>query len=90
MAWAATLWGRIAAGAALAVAVIGGGLLVLAGVRRRARAEERARITAAARQRELEDRRRADEIDLLVGGLSDGERRRWLRERWGRDPDGRL
>lgn len=90
MAWAATLWGRIAAGAALAATLIGGGLLVLARVRRRARAEERARISAATTQRELEDRRRADEIDLMVGGLSDGERRRRLRERWARDPDGRL
>jgi type II secretory pathway pseudopilin PulG len=84
MAWLGTLWGRVAAGAAVLGAVGASVLFWLAGVRRRARDEERARITAETQARELDERRQADAVEDAVAGLTDDQRRRRLRERWTR------
>jgi len=84
-AWLGTLWGKLAAGAAILGAVGGLVLFWVAGVKDRARDEERARVAAETRARELDERRQADAVEDAVAGLTDDERRRRLREHWTRD-----
>lgn len=73
------IWGAVAVGAVAAVAVYlwRRDARVAAGVMDR--------ITAAARERELNDRRIKDDVDADVAGLSDRERRDRLRQRWTRN-----
>jgi hypothetical protein len=84
ISWLGSLWGKVAAGAVALTAIAGAVVLWLAGIRRRASEAERARIEAATRERELEERRIRDDVEADVAGLDADERRSRLRA-WGRD-----